>query len=213
VSLAYQILHSILSNSSTALVAKEDLSRLLTNSDDAQLSSFRSPFVSDEDEVDEDAFRSCLDALVSTPSNRQKAFVVLDQFTAGEKRTCQIAIDGRELEDIREPQFAFRCDVSSIPAALASIEDSPEVGPSTIRRMRNEAALVGGSWNKDRVDLFKTRPDRGLSASYPVHRSFDLASGCIGPETDIPYFGIFQTAQISLAVSPTLPVRVTPSPT
>ncbi|KAK2591574.1 hypothetical protein QQS21_010744 [Conoideocrella luteorostrata] len=192
-----QILRDLLSNDELALVAKEDLTELITGGNNADLDSFQSPFSGDFEQSYE-ALEVFIDATQSAAGISRKVFVVLDETTAGDKKTCQIATDGREVDDINEMQFALRCTLSSVPHSLAAVERAAAESPQAIRDLRNEAALVGGVWDKHRVDEFKARPRRIDVADYPVHEDWNDESGPVGPDTDLPYYPVFQTAEISL---------------
>ncbi|KFG86523.1 hypothetical protein MANI_013667 [Metarhizium anisopliae] len=195
-----QALRDLLSHDVLVLVAKRDLSELISNRDDDKLDSFATPFTADLPDA-YDSLGEFMDAAKSRQHGdiSHKSFVILDETTAEDGKTCQIAVDGREDEQSNEIQIAFRCDLASATHGLAAIEAASENElTKVIRDLRNEAAMVGGVWSKQRVDEFRSRPKRINVGDYPPHENWDEGSGPKSPDTDIPYFPIFQTAEISL---------------
>lgn len=189
-----QILKDLVARDDVVLVAKTDLSKLITGQD--ELDSFRPPFTEHLPEASE-TLRKFLDATKSKNHISRKAFVVLDKTTSEDKRTCQIATDGREDEDADGLHVAFRCTISSIPPALDAVQQAAEP-VKLVRDLRGEAAMVGGVWEKQRVDEFRARPKRIHVGEYPVHDNWDEYSGPDSPFTEIPYYPVFQTAKIGL---------------
>lgn len=199
----YQVLRDLLSHDGLVLVAKRDLSELISNRDDDKIDSFQTPFTADLPDV-YDSLGEFMDAAKSRQHGdiNHKSFVILDETTAEDGKTCQIAVDGREDEQSNEIQIAFRCELASATHGLAAMEAASENElTKVIRDLRNEAAMVGGVWSKQRVDEFRSRPKRIDVGDYPPHENWDEGSGPENPDTDIPYFPIFQTAEISLEVS------------
>lgn len=194
---------TLLSHNELVLAARKDLSELITDENDERLDSFQTPFTEDPPET-YDALGTLMDALKSGRQGEvsQKAFVILDERTAEDGNTCQVAVDGRNEEDSNEIQVAFRCELSSATHGLAAVEESTNSQlTKVIRDIRNEAAMVGGLWNKQRVDELRSRPKRIDVDDYPPHENWDDTCGPEDPDTDIPYYPIFMTADISLKVS------------
>jgi len=192
-----QILRDLLAHDELVLVGKKDLSELKTS--DAELDSFDTPFKEDLPEIVQ-SLGIFMDATKSKDGISHKAFVILDQTTASDKNTCQIATDGREDEESQWTYIAFRCELSSIIHGLEAVEQAVEA-TGTARDLRSEAAMVGGVWSKRRVDEFRARPRRIGVGKYAVHESWDEYSGRDNAETDIPYIPVFKTSEISLEVS------------
>ncbi|PHH73867.1 hypothetical protein CDD82_5234 [Ophiocordyceps australis] len=188
-----QILEGLLSHG-LVLVAKTDLSELVTRNDD--LASFQSPFAG-EAPADAQALSDFLDSIKSNEALSRKAFVILDDTTAKDKKSCQVATDGRDDEETVGLGVAFRCQLSSVIQGLAAIEHDAQPIRAA-RRLRNEAAMCGGVWEKQRADGLKARPQRIDTAHYPVNQNWDEYSGPDSPNVEIPYYPLFQTAKIDL---------------
>ncbi|PHH59539.1 hypothetical protein CDD81_2901 [Ophiocordyceps australis] len=190
-----QILKDLLSHG-LALVAKTDLSELVTRND--ELASFQSPFAT-EAPADAEALNDFLDAIRSNETLSRKAFVVLDETTAKDKKSCQVATDGRDEEQTVGLDVAFRCQLSSVIHGLKAVEHDAQPIRAA-RCLRNEAALCGGVWEKQRADGVKAKPKRIDIRDYPVNENWDEYSGPDSPYTEIPYYPLFQTAKIDLDI-------------
>ncbi|KAK2616744.1 hypothetical protein QQS21_000356 [Conoideocrella luteorostrata] len=189
-----QILKDLLSHDELVLVAEKDLSKLITNGD--ELDSFQTPF-SDAPPAAHESLGTFMDARQSRDNISRKAFVILDGTTAEDGKTCQIATDGRQDERGDSIQIAFRCNLPSATLSLVAVEEAA-ASTKAVRELRNEAAMVGGQWDKQRVDELRARPKRIDVEQYPIHDSWDESSTPGSLDTDIPYFPIFQTAEVNL---------------
>lgn len=102
----YQALRDLLSHDGLVLVAKRDLSELISNRDDDKLDSFETPFTADLPDA-YDSLGEFMDAAKSRQHGdiSHKSFVVLDETTAEDGKTCQIAVDGREDERVMKSKL------------------------------------------------------------------------------------------------------------
>ena len=74
-----------------------------------------------------EALETFMSSRISSKNLSQGFFVILDEYTKGDKPTCQIAIDGRGIEDISEVQFSFRCDLASVHEASRPWSQSRQI--------------------------------------------------------------------------------------
>lgn len=146
-----------------------------------------------------EALETFMSARISSKDLSQEFLVILDEYTKGDKPTCQIAIDGRGIEDISEAQFSFRCDLASVHEALVAVETGSTDLSLAIRLRRNEAAMVGGVWSSEEVDRLKARPK--YTEAFEGYKQRENVGSSIGTDRDAPYYPIFLTATISFKVS------------
>ncbi|KAH0283126.1 hypothetical protein M436DRAFT_76983 [Aureobasidium namibiae CBS 147.97] len=192
-----EILLESLRDPALVLVGKTDLSLLITDVKSTAIKTFQSPFVFDDFMESCEALETFMSARVSSKDLSQEFFVILDEYTKGKKPTCQIAIDGRGIEDINEMQFSFRCDLSSVHEALNAVESVPTDLSLAIRLRRNEAVMVGGVWSSGAVTRLEAMPNHlGTEQPKGLKQRDDVGSS-IGTDRDAPYCPIFLTATIS----------------
>jgi len=117
----------LLKDPSLVLVGKTDLSLLITGAKSTAIKTFQSPFVFDDFMETCEALETFMSSRISSKNLSQGFFVILDEYTKGDKPTCQIAIDGRGIEDISEVQFSFRCDLASVHEASRPWSQSRQI--------------------------------------------------------------------------------------
>lgn len=178
------------------LVGKRDMSELLT-SDDKPINSFETPFNLKVPEILQ-AVSEFMDAAKTKKGISKNTFVVLDSTTAKDKTTCQVAIDSRHEEELYWDYVPFRCELSSLIPALEALEHGD--GTATARKLRNEAAMVGGVWKQQQVDAVRNKQSRLAAADFPKSEAWDEYCGAESSESALPYVPVFRTADISLEV-------------
>ena len=173
---------------------------LVTGAKSTAIKAFQSPFVFDDFIKTCEALGTFMSARISSKDLSQGVFVILDGYTKGDRLTCQIAIDGRGIEDINEVQFSFRCDLASVHEALNAVESVSTDLPLAICLRRNEAVMVGGVWSSGEVARLKAIPKHlGTEDSKGYKQRQDVGSS-LGTDRDAPYYPIFLTATISFKV-------------
>lgn len=199
-----QILNHLLENDRLVLVAnKPDLSNLLTGND-RPINGVNTPFTSSMP----DGLQPMYDFMAAAKRKEgisSKAFVVLDQQTAKDGKTCQVAThDNDSDEDNYQDRVVFRCDLSSAFATLEALdrglgEENDDYRHNTARSLRNEAAIAGGVWSREASDSQRARVSRIFLNEYPRSSDWDDSSGCRDAWDPLarPYVPVFRTADIS----------------
>lgn len=133
-----------------------------------------------------------------------KAFVILDQQTAKDGKTCQVTThDDDSDEDNYQDRVAFRCDLSSAFAALEVLdrglgEANDDYRHTTARSLRNEAAIAGGVWSREASDGQHARVSP--LNEYPRSSDWNDSSRRLNAGDPRPYIPVFRTADVSLEV-------------
>ncbi|KAK9778467.1 hypothetical protein SCAR479_04489 [Seiridium cardinale] len=182
-------------NHELLLVAKRDLSVLLTgDSDDEQLDTAES--------FKEDLPKSIyvmngfMDAIAKKPCINGKAFVILDDTTGQDRSTCLVAADVRD--NPATDYLTFRCQFSSALSALEELDHGDSSIQHAIRRLRNEAALAGGTWSKATVEKIKSRKSLLDPSKFSPSKDWDTNCAAEFPDSARPYVPVFRSAEISL---------------
>lgn len=135
-----------------------------------------------------------------------KAFLVLDQQTAKDGKTCQVTThdDDSDEEDYQD-RVVFRCDLSSAFAALEALdrglgEDNDDYRHNTARSLRNEAAISGGVWSREASDSQRSRVSRISQNEYRPTSKWNHWSQRRDAGDPRPYVPVFRTADMSLEV-------------
>ncbi|KAI1082928.1 hypothetical protein F5B20DRAFT_489790 [Whalleya microplaca] len=189
-----EILNDVLTDQRLVLVGKRDLSQLLSH-DDKPIDPFETPFNQEYPEILQ-SMSEFMDATKNAKDISKTAFVVLDSTTAKDKVTCQVATDGRHEQESHWDYVTFRCQISSLIPALEALDQGN--GTATARKLRNEAAMVGGVWKQQRVDGLKKKPPHFKLTDFPQSKDWDEYCGPESSESVLPYVPVFRTADISL---------------
>lgn len=200
-----QILNHLLENDRLVLVAnKPDLSELLTGND-RPIDGIKSPFTANMPSGPQPMY----DFMVTAKGKEgisSKAFVILDEQTAKDGKTCQVTThDDDSDEDNYQDRVVFRCDLSSAIAALEALErglgeKNDDYRHSTARTLRNEAAIAGGVWIREASDSQQARVSRISLNEYPRSSHWNDSSRSRIAEDPRPYVPVFRTANVSLEV-------------
>jgi hypothetical protein len=200
-----QVLNTVLDDKHLVLVAKTDLSEILSSSNrpiDGITTAFKSPFTGTLPD-DIGPMSNFTAAARSRDDISSKAFIILDSQTVKDGgRTCQVTTyDDDSDEDNYQDRVPFRCELSSAVAALQAIERSQSgEEPKTARAFRNEAAIAGGVWSQESAARQHSKTSHFNPADYPQNKAWDTNSGPRAPEDALPYLPVFCTTEISLEV-------------
>ncbi|KAK7714384.1 hypothetical protein SLS63_011786 [Diaporthe eres] len=207
-----EILNAVLDVDRFVLVAKPDLSQLLTKDDrsiDGVHTAFTTPFTAILPDGIE-PMRTFMAGAKIKEGISAKVFIVLDQQTSKVGKTCQVTThDDDSDEDNYEFRVPIRCELTSALAAAQALEVSPDqCGHHTARALRNEAAITGGVWTQESAEIQHSyaggRTARISVAQYPQSKDWDELSGTVRSEDARPYVPVFRTADINLEVFPPL---------
>ncbi|KAK7701874.1 hypothetical protein SLS64_010008 [Diaporthe eres] len=152
-----EILNAVLDVDRFVLVAKPDLSQLLTKDDrsiDGVHTAFTTPFTAILPDGIE-PMRTFMAGAKIKEGISAKVFIVLDQQTSKVGKTCQVTThDDDSDEDNYEFRVPIRCELTSALAAAQALEVSPDqCGHHTARALRNEAAITGGVWTQESAEI------------------------------------------------------------
>lgn len=200
-----QVLNRLLENDRLVLVAnKPDLSELLTGKD-RPIDGVNSPFTANMP----DGLQPMYDFMAAAKGKEgisYKAFVILDQQTAKDGKTCQVTThDDDSDEDNYQDRVVFRCDLSSAFAALEALdrglgEEIDDYRHNTARILRNEAAISGGVWSREASDSQHARISRISLNEYPRSSDWNDSSRRWDAEDPRPYVPVFRTADVNVEV-------------
>lgn len=186
------------------VVSKPDLSVLLTG-DDRRINSVNSPFTANMPSGLQPMY-DFMAAAKGKEGMSSKAFVILDQQTANDGRTCQVTThdDGSD-DDNYQDRVIFRCDLSSAFVALEALErglgeENDDYRLNTARSLRNEAAIAGGVWTREASDSQHARVSRISLNEYPRSSDWNDSSQRQNAGDPRPYVPVFRTADMSLEV-------------
>lgn len=194
------------------LVAKPDLTQLLTQDDrpiDGVHTAFTTPFTEMLPDGIE-PMRIFMAASKVKEGISSKVFIVLDEQTAKDGKTCQVTThDDDSDEDNYEFRVPFRIELTSALAAAQALEAAPDqYGHTTARALRNEAAIAGGVWTQEATERqYSQARERAAHisvAQHPQSKDWDEFSGTVESEDPRPYAPIFRTAEIRQKVFPPL---------
>lgn len=199
------MLNRLLENDRLVLVAnKPDLSELLTGKD-RPIDAVNSPFTANMP----DGLQPMYDFMAAAKRKEgisSKTFVILDQQTANDGKTCQVTThDDNSDEDNYQDRVVFRCDLSSAFAALEVLyrglgEENDDCRHNTARSMRNEAAIAGGVWRRKASDSQQAWVSRISLNDYPQSSHSNDSSRSRIAEDPRPFVPVFRTADVSLEV-------------
>ena len=200
-----QILNRLLENDRLVLVAnKPDLSELLTGND-RPIDGVNSPFTANMP----GGLQPMYDFMAAAKGKAgvsSKAFVILDQQTVNDGRTCQVTTHDDDSNDANyQDRVVFRCDLSSALAALEALdrglgEENDDYRHNTARSLRNEAAIAGGTWSREASESQHARDSRISLNEYPRSSDWNDSSRSLNAEDSRPYIPVFRTADMSLEV-------------
>jgi hypothetical protein len=100
-------------------------------------------------------------------SIKTTAFVLLDLATMADNTTCYIAIDCRHDEYMGAGWLGFRCEFPSIVPALEALGKG-----QSVRELRNQAAMAGGTWRKNIVAEQLARASPINPSDFPCHKDW-----------------------------------------
>lgn len=188
---------SLLSHDELILIARKDLSELITgDDDDDKLAEFQPPFSQEQPQASQD-LATFMKATKANSAILDHGFIILDATTATDGQTCQVGTDERSDADSPYGHYvAFRSNISSVVRGLQELQHS-ENPIQAVRRLRNESAMIGGVWDQELADTFRAKPEKLPLNQYPVHSDWDeFGNG------DAPFYPIFLTAaHVKLEVS------------
>ncbi|KAH9908392.1 hypothetical protein F4778DRAFT_717079 [Xylariomycetidae sp. FL2044] len=146
------------------------------------------------------------DQISEKPEFASQILVILDETTAEDQTSCQVAVDAREDEFGLFPTVNFRCDFASLASAIDALTSrASEQGNNmciAARELRNEAALSSsGVWSEREIIDKKTsrKPQIDISR-YPRHANWSTGRVPADNESSRPYFPVFRTADIDAQV-------------
>lgn len=200
-----QIFNRLLENDRLVLVAnKPDLSELLTGKD-RPIDGVNSPFTANMP----DGLQPMYDFMAAAKRKEgisSKTFVILDQQTANDGKTCQVTThDDDSDEDNYQDRVVFRCDLYSAFVALEALdrglgEEIDDYRHNTARTLRNEAAIAGGVWSREASDSQHARIPRISLNEYPQSSDWNGSSRRRDAEDPRPYVPVFRSADVSVEV-------------
>lgn len=184
---------------------KPDLSELLTGND-RPIDGVNSPFTANMP----GGLQPMYDFMAAAKGKEgmsSKAFVILDQQTAKDGKTCQVTThDDDSDDDNYQDRVVFRCDLSSAFATLEALErglgeeEDDYYRHNTARSLRNEAAIAGGVWSREASDSQRARVSRISLNEYPRSSDWNDSSRRRNAGDPRPYVPVFRTADMSLEV-------------
>lgn len=163
------------------------------DSDDAALKSIET--FSEDIGQKRIAITKFFDAAASKDGISSSAIVILDARTTKDRRTCLVIADARKDKFRTGEYMGFRCVFTSALAAVNALE----TGRATLRELRDEAVLAGGTWDKETLEEIRSEKSSLDMSKFPPSKDWDTK--CAAHVSGTRLWPVFRTADISKKVS------------